>query len=1003
MPLIPESQRLAELVAYGVLDTAAEQAFDDIVRVAAEAAGCPTALVSLLDEDRQWFKARHGMDAGQTPRDQAFCEHALRADAPLVVPDATADPRFADNPLVTGAPGIRFYAGFPLRTATGAVLGTLCVLGYEPRPGGLTCAQERLLTVLAAQVMTQLELRRTLAQQAEALGDLDVALSSYRALADHATDLISRHAPDGTTLYASPSMRHVLGYDPEQEVGRSAPERVHADDAADMFRALGEVLGGAPSTASVRSRHADGTWRHLEIRLSPVCDKSGAVVQVHSVARDVTDRHDVQERLRLSEERFRVLFEANPVGQVELSPAGVVQRVNAAFADLVGVAPADLLGRTPEWAAVDFDAAAQQQALVNAAEQPGTVLHNERTLQRPDGTQVEILGTVVGVPGDDGRTAMMIGSVVDVTERNRAHRRLAELTAALQAAHDEAVRRQALTEAVLQTVSVGIVACDAEGHLTTFNRATRDFHGMPADPALDPADWADRYALFAEDGKTPLTPEQVPLFRALTEGVVQGALIVIAPQGRPARVVRCDGRAMRDPQGRLLGAVVAMSDVTQARAAARTLAEQSEYTRALLETAHAAIWSYDATGRPTYVNASARDILGWPDLQTLQSLFDRGELAQHVSAVQIVSPDGSPLQPSERPLALALAGHHTGEVELFLVAPGRPERNVLVQASPLHDGEGAVSGAIVTAHDVTALRASEARFRAAFHDGPTPIARLDGDGVVLETNPALRRLTSLRQQALIGRPLTDHVPLEDRPRLLRALGAQGTGAAPVELRVLRVDGRPVWCELATTLSTDPDGDVSVLAQFLDVDARKLQELALEAAAGRDPLTGLANRSQLGPLVQTHLDGPSPTTAGMLFLDLDGFKAVNDRHGHDAGDAVLVEVARRLAATVRPGDAVVRLGGDEFLVVCEVTNHQAQEVLARLADRLEREVARPIAFRGGQLVVGSSVGLAVGQPGQSIEDLVDAADRAMYQRKRTPPGRRRADRRRGAGTSEAART
>ena len=441
---------------------------------------------------------------------------------------------------------------------------------------------------------------------------------------------------------------------------------------------------------------------------------------------------------------------------------------------------------------------------------------------------------------------------------------------------------------------------------------------------------------------------------------------------------------MRDPQGRLLGAVVAMSDVTQARASARTLAEQSEYTRVLLETAHAAIWSYDATGRPTYVNSSARDILGWPDLQSLQSLFDRGELTQQLSAVQIVGADGSPLGPSERPLARALAGFHTGEVEQLLVAPGRPDRNVFLQASPLHDGEGAISGAIVTAHDVTALRASEARFRAAFHDGPTPVARLDGDGVVLETNPALRRLTSLRQQALIGRPLTDHVPLEDRPRLLQALGAQGTGAEPVELRVLRVDGRPVWCELATTLSTGPDGDVSVLAQFLDVDARKLQELALETAAGQDPLTGLANRSQLGPLVQAYLEGPSTTTAGMLFLDLDGFKAVNDRHGHDAGDAVLVEVARRLATTVRPGDAVLRLGGDEFLVVCEVTTHNAKDVLVRLADRLERAVAQPVAFRGEQLVVGSSCGLAVGQPGQSIEDLVDAADRAMYQQKRTRP-------------------
>ena len=912
---IPESQRLAELVAYGVLDTPSEPAFDNIVRAAAEAVGCPTALISLLDVDRQWFMARCGVDVQQTPRDQAFCEHALRADAPLIVPDATVDPRFADNPLVTGAPGIRFYAGFPLRTASGAVLGTLCVLGYEPRPAGLTGEQERLLAVLAAQVMVQLELRRALAQQAEALAQLGVALSSFRALADHATDVISRHAPDGTTLYVSPSIGHVLGYDPEQEVGRSAPERVHPDDAADMLRALGEVLGGAPSTASIRSRHADGTWRHLEIRLSPLRDETGEVVQIHSAARDVTDRHEVQELLRLSEKRYRVLFDANPVGQVEMSPAGVVQRVNAAFADLVGVAPGQLIGRTPGWVAGDVDRAAEQQALLAAAEEPGTVLRSERMLLRPDGTQVEILGTLVGVADEEARTAVIIASIVDVTERNRAQRQLAELAAELQAAHDEAVRRQALSEALLQTVDVGIVACDAEGHLTAFNRATREFHGMPADPGLDPAEWANQYDLFAEDGKTLLTREQVPLVRALTDGLVEGALMVIAPEGLPARTVRCDGRAMRDPQGRLLGAVVAMSDVTQSRTTARKLAEHAEYTRVLLETAHTAIWSYDATGRPTYVNPSAREILGWPDLQTLQSLFDRGELARLLTAVQVLDTDGSPMAPSERPLARALAGQHTGEVEVLLVAPGRPERTLLLQASPLHDDAGAISGALVTGHDVTALRASEARFRAAFHDGPTPVARLNGDGVILETNPALRRLTSLREQALVGRPLADHVPLEDRPRLLRALAGQGTGAGPVELRVLRVDGTPVWCELATTISTDADGGTSALAQFLDVDARKRQELTLEKAARRDPLTGLANRSQLGPLVQALLDGSSRTTAGVLFLDLDGFKAVNDQHGHDAGDAVLVEVAERLTATVRPGDAVVRLGGDEFLVVC----------------------------------------------------------------------------------------
>jgi diguanylate cyclase (GGDEF)-like protein/PAS domain S-box-containing protein len=977
VPVIPESDRLAELAAYAVLDTAAEPAFDDIVRLAAEATGCPTALVSLLDENRQWFKARCGLDVGETPRGQAFCEYALRADAAVIVPDATADPRFRDNPLVTGPLGIRFYAGFPLRTPTGAVLGTLCVLGYAPRPEGLTGAQARLLEVLAAQVMAQLELRRSLAQQAETLAELGTALSSYKALADHATDIVSRHSLDGTTLYVSPSIRDVLGYDPELEVGHSAPERVHPEDADEMLRALGGALGGTASTASVRSRHSDGSWRHLEIRLSPVLDETGGVAQIHSVARDVTDRHIAEERLRLSEERYRVLFDANPVGQVELSREFLVQRVNAAFADLVGVAPSALLGQPLERAVAGYDPVVQRQA----ASEPGVIRHSERTLLRPDGTSVEIAGTVVGVPGADGRTAVMIGTIVDVTERNRAQRGLDELAAELRVAHDEAVRRGALTETVLQTVDVGIVACDADGRLTAFNRATREFHGMPADPGLDPIDWADRYALFAEDGHTPLTRDEVPLFRALTQGVVKDAIMIIAPHGLPVRTVRCEGRALLDPSGQVLGAVVAMSDITQSRAAARALAGQAEFTRVLLESAHAAIWSFDATGRPTFANPPACDILGWDALESAQQAFDDGGLAQLSTAFQLLRPDGSPLAEDERPLGRALGGHHTGELEVLLVAPGRSERVVLMQASPLHDDKGAVSGALITGQDVTALRASEARFRAAFHDGPTPVARLSGDGVVVETNPALRRLTSQRDLALIGRPLSDHVAVQDRVRLRRALSGSGTGAEPVEVRLLRVDGTVVWCELATTRSTDLEGEVSILAQLLDVDARKRQELTLERAARCDPLTGLANRAELATLMETVQDGPAGTAVGVLFLDLDGFKTVNDVHGHDAGDAVLVEVARRLVATVRPGDTVVRLGGDEFLVVCRLEAQQSEQVLSRLADRVEQSVARPVEFRGRQLVVSVSVGLATGPVTQSLEDLVEAADRSMYRQKR----------------------
>ena len=157
-----ERARLAALRSYQVLDTPAERVFDSIVRLAASIAGTPTALISFVDGQRQWFKAKVGMDAPETPRDISFCTHAIETEEVLVVPDATKDARFAANPLVTDTPGIRFYAGAPLITLEGQALGTLCVIDYVPR--NFTAEEEQALRDLSQFVMAQLEIRRRLAQ-----------------------------------------------------------------------------------------------------------------------------------------------------------------------------------------------------------------------------------------------------------------------------------------------------------------------------------------------------------------------------------------------------------------------------------------------------------------------------------------------------------------------------------------------------------------------------------------------------------------------------------------------------------------------------------------------------------------------------------------------------------------------------------------------------------------------------------------------------------------------
>jgi len=167
-----EVERQRALDSYRILDTVPEQAYDDLVRIASAICGTPMALVSLIDRERQWFKANRGLDAAETPRDVSFCGHALhQPDNLFIVQDALTDARFVDNPLVTGDPNIRFYAGAPLVTPGGLAVGTLCVIDREPRT--LEPFQVEAMQGLSRQVVALMELRRAYDQLRHHMGERD--------------------------------------------------------------------------------------------------------------------------------------------------------------------------------------------------------------------------------------------------------------------------------------------------------------------------------------------------------------------------------------------------------------------------------------------------------------------------------------------------------------------------------------------------------------------------------------------------------------------------------------------------------------------------------------------------------------------------------------------------------------------------------------------------------------------------------------------------------------
>ncbi len=193
---VDESIRLSTLRALNILDTPPEERFDRLTRMARRMFGVSVALISLVDAQRQWFKSNQGLAACQTPRDISFCGHAILADGALVVPDARLDPRFFDNPLVTGEPQVRFYAGFPLHSFNGSKLGTLCII--DPQPRAFSNEDLGLLADLAAMVEQEIS-----TYQISTLDELTQLHNrrGFMALAQHALNMAARKATPCTLVF----------------------------------------------------------------------------------------------------------------------------------------------------------------------------------------------------------------------------------------------------------------------------------------------------------------------------------------------------------------------------------------------------------------------------------------------------------------------------------------------------------------------------------------------------------------------------------------------------------------------------------------------------------------------------------------------------------------------------------------------------------------------------------------------------------------------------------
>lgn len=297
MPIEPsELRRQDALAELAVLDTLPEPVFDAITAVAAAACGVPIALLSLVDADRQWFKSNIGLPGvEQTPRNVAFCDHAIREHRLFEVPSAEDDARFADNPLVTGEPRIRFYAGAPIELPGGERIGTVCVIDREPRQ--LTDAQRTLLVGLGRVASAALMDRK---RQVELSRQVVASEARYRAIVEDQSELISLASPDGVLVFVNPAYARHYGTPAEEMVGRNLLDFVPVGDRDVVASHLQDVVARQQICMGVNrtSSAAAGDERWVAWTNRPILDAAGRCTAIHSVGRDVTEQYLGEARLR---------------------------------------------------------------------------------------------------------------------------------------------------------------------------------------------------------------------------------------------------------------------------------------------------------------------------------------------------------------------------------------------------------------------------------------------------------------------------------------------------------------------------------------------------------------------------------------------------------------------------------------------------------------------------------------------------------------------------------
>ncbi len=720
--LVKDDARLSALAALGILDTPPERGVDDIVHLARRLCDVPVALVSLVDRDRQWFKARAGFPPCETDLDRSVCKFVLAEPDVLQIPDLTRDPRTRENPLVTGEPHLRFYAGAPLLTPEGQALGSLCVIDHVPRLGGLTSAQTEDLRALARQVMDQLLLRRALAERdrkdrqsgavARALaevggagGDLDASLRAALTGAMRAVpaaeagaveiregeELVYRAVTDGLAAHLGlrlPLDGSLAGACLRDDVPLLVPDARRDSrakrDVVESLRLRSCVFvpvrrGGIPLGVLMLQSSQPGAFSDEDLRVTEIL--AGTVAAGLAEAGEETALRAVKRE----ERRYSAVFDsAIDHAIVVMDRDGRVTEWNEGATRILGWTPDEVRGGpadlffTPEDREAGIPAKEMTEALRTGSG------NDERWHLRKDGSRFFASGEMLVLREDDGRMVGFLKILRDRTERHEAGQRL------------EASRQRYRLAA--RATNDAIWDWDLATNHVLWNEALQAAYGHAPDQVEPTGDWWIAH----------IHPDDRERVSGSIHAVIDGPGTAWTDEYRFLRAdgsyaeVLDRGSVIRDAEGRAVRMIGAMFDLTERKRGQQALQVSEASLRAVLDTVPVGIlFAAAPSGRIIGGNRRLEEIFRHPVLPSPDADSYGEWVAFHA--------DGRRVEPHEYPLSRIIRGgvEHAA-LECHYQRGDGTRVWIEIVGVPMRDGEGRLTGGVVAVADVDDRRKAEA-------------------------------------------------------------------------------------------------------------------------------------------------------------------------------------------------------------------------------------------------------------------------------------------------------